>query len=220
MPRPVSWLPQLHAIRKSVGISVRSHYERRDLELLFKLQPSAAGKLLEILPTVTIGKGKLVERNALAKFLEEVHAAEDVPALLDRKRTEKRTTSRRRPRYLVTPLEQGGMKALPDTIALERGSVSIRFDTVLELCEALHALAEVVECEEFERKFAVTVEASGPDPGAEMRAMFAHLRKLEEAYLFSKPEPKRTPQKVSQEPVWDHSDAGYDTNPPLSAITF
>ena len=41
MPRPISWLPQLHAIERSVQNSVRSHYQRRDLEQLFSLQPRA-----------------------------------------------------------------------------------------------------------------------------------------------------------------------------------
>ncbi|MDQ1450390.1 MAG: hypothetical protein QOK38_256 [Acidobacteriaceae bacterium] len=35
MPRPISWLPRLHEIRRSVVNSVRSHYDRNDLERLF-----------------------------------------------------------------------------------------------------------------------------------------------------------------------------------------
>ncbi len=70
MPRPVSWLPRLHEIRRSVDTSVRSHYDRHDLQRLFELQPRAAQKLIEMLPAVTVGTSRLVEREALASFLE------------------------------------------------------------------------------------------------------------------------------------------------------
>ncbi len=47
MARPVSWLPRLHEIRRAVANSVRSHYDRHDLQNLFELQPRAAQKLSE-----------------------------------------------------------------------------------------------------------------------------------------------------------------------------
>jgi hypothetical protein len=72
MPRPGSWLPRLHTISRSVANSVRSHYDRRDLEHLFELQPRAAQKLLEMLPTVEIGTSRLVDREVLAGFLDRV----------------------------------------------------------------------------------------------------------------------------------------------------
>ncbi len=53
--RPVSWLPRLHTITKTVQNSVRSHYDRGDLERLFELQPRAAQKMLEMLPIVRSG---------------------------------------------------------------------------------------------------------------------------------------------------------------------
>jgi len=37
--RPICWLPRLHLIRRAVTNSVRSHYDRHDLEQLFELQP-------------------------------------------------------------------------------------------------------------------------------------------------------------------------------------
>lgn len=42
MPRFVSWLPCLAAIRRSVKNSVRSHYERKDLERRPYRHPVAA----------------------------------------------------------------------------------------------------------------------------------------------------------------------------------
>jgi hypothetical protein len=42
MPRPISWLTRLHEIRRAVASSVRSHYERKEIEALFQVQPRAA----------------------------------------------------------------------------------------------------------------------------------------------------------------------------------
>ena len=60
MPRPISWLPRLHEIRRSVFNSVRSHYDRNDLERVFEVQPRSAQLLLELLPTVRLGRSLLV----------------------------------------------------------------------------------------------------------------------------------------------------------------
>lgn len=50
MLRLITWLSRLHEIRRSVANLVRSHYDRRDIEALFELQPRAAQKLVEMLP--------------------------------------------------------------------------------------------------------------------------------------------------------------------------
>jgi hypothetical protein len=76
MPRPISWLPRLSAIRRSAENSVRSHYDRKDLERLFEVQPRSAQLLLELLPTIRLGRSLLVERAALAQFLERITVAE------------------------------------------------------------------------------------------------------------------------------------------------
>ena len=86
MPRPVSWLPRLHEIRRSVQNSVRSHYDRRDLEQLFELQPRSAQNFFALLPSVPVGRSRLVEREALARFLDGVQEADDVPAYMERVR--------------------------------------------------------------------------------------------------------------------------------------
>jgi hypothetical protein len=49
MPRPISWLPRLHEIRRSVINPVRSRYDRDDLERFFEVQPRSAQLLLELL---------------------------------------------------------------------------------------------------------------------------------------------------------------------------
>ncbi len=156
MPRPISWLPRLHLIARSVAHSVRSHYDRRDLESLFELQPRAAQKLLEMLPTVQIGNSRLVDREVLAGFLDRVRDAEDTTKLLDQIRAEKSEISRRKPRSLVRrDLDPIGIGSLPASITVERGRMDVRFDTVEELAEAMYALARVLESEgeEFARRF-------------------------------------------------------------------
>jgi hypothetical protein len=102
MPRPISWLPHLHEIRRSVLNSVRSHYDRNDLERLFEVQPRSAQLLLELLPTVRLGRSLLVEREALAS-------------------------------------------SLPSNVGVEPGRLEIRFNTLVELAESLHAVAQALD---------------------------------------------------------------------------
>jgi hypothetical protein len=96
MPRALSWLPRLHEIRRSVENSSRSHYTRKELENLFQLQPRAAQKLLEILPTTAVGTSRLAEREALAHFLDQIHAAENPSAAMEAIRQQKRSVSHRK----------------------------------------------------------------------------------------------------------------------------
>ncbi len=114
MPRPISWLPRLHEISRSVANSVRSHYDRRDLEQLFELQPRAAQKLLELLPSVQIGTSRLLDREVLAGFLDRVRDTEDTTGLFEHLRSEKATISKRRPRSLVRrDLDPVSLTSLP-----------------------------------------------------------------------------------------------------------
>jgi hypothetical protein len=83
MPRAISWLTRLHEIRRSVASSVRSHYERKEIEALFQVQPRSAQLLLEMLPTTSIGPSRLVERQVLVDFLDRIQKADDPSAELD-----------------------------------------------------------------------------------------------------------------------------------------
>jgi hypothetical protein len=51
MPRPISWLPRLHLFRRAVETTVRSHYNRKDLDRPFEIQPRSAQLLYELLPS-------------------------------------------------------------------------------------------------------------------------------------------------------------------------
>ena len=146
MPRPLSWLPRLHEIRRAVANSVRSHYTRQDLEGLFELQTRAPQKLIEMIPSTQLGSARLVEREELERFLTGVHEADDVPAYLEAVRAERHRVSRRRPRSLVrADLPRVDLTSLPDSIRLSPGKLEVSFRTIEELAEAMLTLARVLE---------------------------------------------------------------------------
>jgi|SRR5579859_4488763 len=182
MPRPISWLPRLHEIRRSVANSVRSHYGRRDLEQLFELQPRAAQKLFEMLPTVKIGTSLLVEREALVVFLDRVREAEDIGALFEQFRAEKAGISRKKVRALVPrDTEPATLSSLPESIALSRGSLEVSFTTVEQLAEAMFALARVLETEvdAFAQAYEPETSQEVPEDGIEVDVLFAELEAME-----------------------------------------
>ena len=144
MPRPVSWLPRLHEIRRSVANSVRSHYDRRDLEQLFELQPRAAQNFFALLPTVPVGRSRLLEREALVRFLDGVQEAEDVPAYMERVRSEGAEVSRKKIRSLVrADISPATLTSLPESMSVSRGRLEISFRSVEHLAETMLVLARV-----------------------------------------------------------------------------
>jgi hypothetical protein len=148
MARPVSWLPRLDAIARSVAGSARSHYASSDLERLFEIQPRSAQMLLGLLPTVRIGKSLLVEREALADMLERLRDAKDPAAELARLRARPRPVAVRRKLRDLQPRDiVGGAAELPANVAVERGFLGIRFGSMEELADALYRLAAVLEAD-------------------------------------------------------------------------
>jgi hypothetical protein len=184
MARPLSWLPRLHEIRQSVANSVRSHYSRAELEALFQIQPRAASRMLEILPTNLVGTSKLIARETLAAFLDRVKDAEDVPALMDAIRAEKATVSRRRLRHLVQreydPMTVFG---IPETLRLKRGHLEIDFETMESLSETLVSLAKILEddLDEFVRLYEPAKLVEKDESAAEVAALFAELEEKKTA---------------------------------------
>ncbi len=158
LARPPSWLPRLPEIRRSVAGSVRSHYDRHDLEQLFELEARAWQKLLELLellPTTPVGTAKLVERDALANFLNGVQA-DDVLGYIERVRNQGAEVSHRKIRSLVrADIAPATLTSLPDSMSLSRGRLEISFRTVKELADAMLMLARVLEAEgeEFAESF-------------------------------------------------------------------
>ena len=131
-----------------MNASARSHYGRRDLELLFELQPRAAQKLLELLPSVPVGTSRLVERETLSGFLDRVQATDDVGRVFEEVRAEKATASHKRLRSLVTRDETAvSLASLPESVSLRPGQLEVNFRTVEELAVAMYWLARVLESE-------------------------------------------------------------------------
>ena len=187
MPRPISWLPRLHAIRRSVADSVRSHYGRQDIERLFELQPRAAQLLLELLPTTGVGTARLGEREALLGLLDGVRDADDVAGYLAGLRERKSSPDpRRKLRTLVrTDLPPASLAVLPESVTLSRGRLEISFRSVDQMAEDMFTLVRILDAET--ERFAEAYEpeappAEGLDQAAEeVRAMFRELEEMERA---------------------------------------
>ena len=183
MPRPISWLPRLHEIRRAVASSVRSHYERKEIESLFQVQPRAAQLLLEMLPTSVIGRSRLVERQTLADFLDRIHKADDPSAELDLIRAQGGKASRKKIRTLVRldsePLQ---LDSLPANIEFIPGQMIVSFRTIEDLAQAMYNLARVMETDgdELARRYEVqeVLDDGSPDR-SEFEAMMQELSSLE-----------------------------------------
>lgn len=167
-----------------MGNSVRSHYGRRDLEILFDLQPRAVQNLLTLLPTVTVGTSRLVERQALQSVLEEVHAAEDVTAFLESLRTRKTVGTRRKLRTLVQQdAAPVSLEALPDGLRLTRGRLEVRFGTLEELARTMYHVARLLEADS--DVFAAIYEPlrpalNGKSSDSDVAALFIELKEMEQ----------------------------------------
>jgi hypothetical protein len=184
MSRPVSWMSRLHEIRKTVGASVRSHYERREIETLFQVQARTAQQLLQMLPTTEIGRSRLVERQALAAFLDRLHEAEEPSAELQQIRRMGGSTTRKKIRTLIPrDNELLSVHSLPANVQIEPGRLTISFSRLEELAEAMYLLARVIEAEgdalseRFEIRRIPEVDAAE----VEMIDMMKELEALEKA---------------------------------------
>jgi hypothetical protein len=146
MARPVSWLPRLSGLVRSVSESVRSHYASDDLERLFEIQPRSAQMLMNLLPTIRIGKSLLVEREALAGLLARLADAEDPAAELAAVRAGGKPPGVRRTLRDLVPRDiDAGLTELPHNVVLEPGSLTVRFADVEELASSLWHLAALLQ---------------------------------------------------------------------------
>lgn len=147
MARPVSWLPRLSEIRRSVAESVRSHYSTKDLEQLFQLQPRSAQMLASLLPTVPVGNAQLIERRTLCTLLDRVTASDDPGRELASLRSRpKPPPVRRKLRELVRADVLAEQSGLPANVAVpELGLLTIRYSNMEDLATALHGLAVLLE---------------------------------------------------------------------------
>ncbi len=185
MPRPVSWLPRLTEIRRSVKNSARSHYERKDIERLFELQPRAAQALvLGISPSAKVGRSFLLARADLEAFLDHIQEGAD-PASLLSPRSE--PVRRRRLRELVqVDRVPATLDEAPGNIDFQPGEVAISFRSMEELAGALLALAEILDNAEqfaaFEDRYVPRPPETDrdADDGAAVQKMFEELEVAEQ----------------------------------------
>lgn len=182
VPRPISWLPRLHLIARSVANSVRSHYDRHDLEHLFELQPRSAQKLLELLPSVQVGTARLVEREVLGAFLDRVQDSKDVSGLLEQIRQEKSQSSRRKVRNLVRrDFDPIDIDSLPESLAFSRGRIELSFLTIEQLAQDLFRIAQLLteQADEFARRFEPEPPPPNTKDASEIEELFAELERME-----------------------------------------
>ncbi len=182
MPRPITWLPRLHEIRRSVSNSVRSHYDRRDLERLFEVQPRSAQKLIELFPVLAVGTSRLVEREALGSFLDGAQEAEDVSRYIEQVRAERAGSSRRKLRWLVRVDQPPvSVSSLPEGMEISRGRLEISFHTVQELAENLMTLARILDedPESFIDAFQPEKPPTEDSAVDDLRTMFQELEAME-----------------------------------------
>ena len=180
MPRTLSWLDRIHPIARTVAGSARSHYDRKDLERLFSIQPRSAQNLMAALPTVPVGRARLVERETLSGFLETLEKADDPAQTYAELRAGKGSTVKRKLRNLVLQDYTADLDAVPPQMSLFRGDLHVRFKTVEELAEAMLYLAAVLRdnLEDFAERY-----EPPPKMTEEQRALQERLRV--EAKLYS-----------------------------------
>jgi hypothetical protein len=191
MPRPLTWLPRLDEIRREINQSVRSHYERKDLEPIFHLQHRAAHQLMQLLPCTRIGRSLIIERQALINFLDRIQEAEDPASVLQSFRAAKEAPKRRTLRNLVQKDNPPvALETLPTSIALSPGEATIRFVRMEDLAASLLALAQVLYSEDgfaaFEKQYQIASELPDSDTRQEelndRARLEAELIELERAY--------------------------------------
>lgn len=179
MPRPISWLTRLPEIRRAVSNSVRSHYERKELELLFQIQPRTAQLLLETLPSVAIGRSRLVERQALSDFLDRIHEADEPSAELELIRSQRSSVSRKKVRSLVRrDSDPASLDSLPPNLEILPGQLIVSFRKIEDLAQAMYTLARVIEADgdELARRYELHEAADDGSPQrAEFDAMMSDL---------------------------------------------
>lgn len=179
MARTHSWLPRLHEIRRTVAGSTRSHYTRAELQDLFQLQQSPTQRLMDAMPTVRMNMGLLVERDALVSFLDLVRDTDDVTGLMKKLRADKRAPSRRNLRSFVRrEFGQVSFDGMPENLKIERGNLSIQFDTLDELVETEFYVAKLLqdELEEFARRYEPIPEKKADVDVEEVKRMFEALK--------------------------------------------
>jgi len=163
MPRSLSWLDRIVPILRTVQESARSHYDRKELQRLFELQPRAAQQLMAALPSISIGRAHLVERDALSDFLRRLNESDHPAETFAGMRAEGGKAVRRQMRGFSLQDYPASVDAPPRMMTIERGDLRVQFQTLEELAEAMLYLATVFthDLEGFAARYEPTIESSG-----------------------------------------------------------
>jgi hypothetical protein len=143
MPRTLSWIDRIVPISRTVRGSARSHYDRKDIERLFELQPRAAQQLMAALPTLPVGRARLVERAALSDFLARLNDSDEPAEMFARMRAEGGPTVRRKLRAFSLQDYPASVDSPPRMLTIERGELRVKFQTPEEVVEAMLYLPTV-----------------------------------------------------------------------------
>ena len=143
MARSLSWLDRIVPISRIVAESARSHYDRKELQHLFELQPRSVQQLMAALPNISVGRTRLVEREVLSDFLSRLNQSDDPAKTFASMRAEGGKTIRRKLREFSLQDYPASVDSPPRMMTLERGDLRIRFETLEELAEAMLYLATV-----------------------------------------------------------------------------
>ncbi len=144
MPRSLSWLDRIVPISRTVQESARSHYDRKELQRLFELQPRAAQQLMAALPNILIGRARLVEREALRDFLRKLNDSENPAETFAHMRAEGGKAVQRKLRAFSLQDYPASADSPPRMMTIERGELRVKFETIEEVAEAMLYLATVL----------------------------------------------------------------------------
>jgi len=117
------------------------------------------------LPSISIGRAHLVEREALSEFLRRLNESDDPAKTFARMRAEGGKTVRRQLREFSLQDYPASVDAPPRTMTIERGHLRVQFQTLEELAEAMLYLATVFthDLDGFAKRYEPITESSGTE---------------------------------------------------------
>jgi hypothetical protein len=99
---------------------------------------------MSAMPTVSVGSAHLVEREALSALLIHLNEAEDPTRALALLRAKAAKPRQRRLRALSLNDVSADFDSIPENMSLKLGEVTVRFDSVDQLAEAMVCLAAIL----------------------------------------------------------------------------
>jgi hypothetical protein len=178
MARALSWIDRIVPIARTVAESARSHYDRRELQRLFELQPRSAQQLMAALPNITLGRARLVEREALIQFLAKLNDSETPAWTFAQMKTQGGKAVRRKLRAFSLQDYPANVDSPPHMMTIISGELRVKFQTLEELAEAMLYLATVFthDLDGFAALYEPKPEAADTDATEEERSEAAYFR--------------------------------------------